>query len=164
VGWWQDVDVGVGTGDGGKVVTQPDLPSGTKTTSSTTTTTTTTTSSTTWSTEWVREWAEGSYDERVTTVHGPWGSKEEITFSAGYGDISEIEVAYNKDYVVRVQTTYVVDGVVLRQSPQGGRGGEVAKVSDWLDCDGAAESGCMGQLRHRRGRPGWAAERDVSAG
>jgi len=75
-------------------------------------------------------WSAGIHLDNVSMVQGPWGSKVETNFHDGNGEIVEIEVAYNKQYIVRIQTTYVLNGRTFKQAPQGGPGGDVAKVSD----------------------------------
>jgi len=72
----------------------------------------------------------GIHDDDVSLVEGPWGSKEETTFYDGNGDIIEIEVAFNKQYILRIQTTYILNGMTFKQAPQGGLGGDVSKVSN----------------------------------
>jgi len=67
-------------------------------------------------------------NEEWVLVEGPWGIKEETNFYNGRGNIVEIEVAYNKDYVIRIQTTYQENGTNFKQRAIGGQGGEVAKV------------------------------------
>lgn len=75
------------------------------------------------------DWSRGIDYDSVSIVQGPWGVKEETNFYDGTGDIAEIEVAFTKEYIVRIQTSYVLNGVVFKQAPLGGPGGEVAKVS-----------------------------------
>jgi hypothetical protein len=93
------------------------------------------------------DWIRGTHVDTVSSVQGPWGSKQETTFYDGSGDITEIEVAYNRDYIVRIQTTYVLNGMVFKQAPQGGRGGDVTKVRDlfyvcgWIGVCRTAECG-----------------------
>lgn len=68
------------------------------------------------------------FDDKV--VEGPWGSNEETTFYDGDGDITEIEVAFNKQYIVRIQTTFILNGRTFKQAPRGGPSGDVSKVSN----------------------------------
>jgi hypothetical protein len=73
----------------------------------------------------------GGYDDQVSDkVEGPWGSNEETTFYDGNGNITEIEVAFNKQYIVRVQTTFILNGMTFKQAPRGGSSGDVSKVSN----------------------------------
>lgn len=69
-------------------------------------------------------------NEEWVHVEGPWGVAEETNFYDGRGNIVEIEVAYNKDCILRIQTTYQQNGIHFKQPAQGGPGGEVAKVRE----------------------------------
>jgi len=67
-------------------------------------------------------------NEDWVLVEGPWGVKEKTNFYNGRGNIVEIKVAYSKDYVISIQTTYHENGTNFKQGAIGGQGGEVAKV------------------------------------
>lgn len=69
-----------------------------------------------------------SENEDWILVEGPWGVEEESNFYDGRGNIIEIEVAYNKDYILCIQTTYQQTGTIFKQEANGGQGGQVAKV------------------------------------
>lgn len=71
---------------------------------------------------------EGLVVEGVVSC-GPWGGAGGNSFYDGRGDIVEIEISYNAEHVLSIETSYSQGGASFKSAPRGtSNGGQTTKV------------------------------------